>query len=370
MGFISKSGHQSDYFLLALLLVLLVFGLVMLSSASSELGKIKFNDSYYYLKHQIINGLIAGALGFLIGYKVHYQNYKKLALPLLLFSLVLLALVFTNFGVTSGGASRWVKIGPLGFQPAEILKITFLIYLAAWLSNQKVSREKKFWSGFVPFLTVTGSVSVLLLLQPATSIVIILIGTAFTVYFLSEARLKFLLILVLLAIVGIGVLTYFTPYRLERIMTFLKPQNDTQGSSYHLNEAQIAIGSGGLWGLGYGNSRTKTSFLPAPVDDSIFAVTAEELGFVGAGALLSVFGVLTFRLFWLGKNMRDAFGKLLLFGFGTIIAVQSLINIGSISGFFPLTGVPLPFVSYGGTSLAIFLTIGGIALNISKYTRR
>ncbi|TSC82349.1 MAG: Uncharacterized protein G01um101420_360 [Parcubacteria group bacterium Gr01-1014_20] len=366
----SKSGHHPDYFLMALIISLALFGLVMLSSASSELGKIKFNDSYYYLKHQAINGLFIGIIGFLIAFKINYQAYKRFALPLLILSLVLLALVFTSLGVKTGGATRWLKIGPVSFQPAEILKLTFVIYLAAWLSNPKNNREKNFWSGFIPFLVIIGVIASLLLLQPATSMVAILIGTALVVYFLGEAKVKFLLAVFGLAILGIGLIIYLTPYRLERVKTFFSPRSDSLGSSYHINEAQIAIGSGGITGVGYGNSRTKTSFLPAPIDDSIFAVTAEELGFIGSGSLIAVFAALTIRLFWLAKNLRDKFGQLILVGFGSVIGIQSIINIGAISGVFPLTGVPLPFISYGGTALAVFLTIGGVALNISKYTKK
>lgn len=366
----SKSGHRPDYLLMALFISLAVFGLVMLSSASSELGKIKFNDSYYYLKHQAINGLFIGIIGFFLTIKINYQNYKRFALPLLIISLIALSLVFTGLGVQSGGATRWIKIGPVSFQPAELLKITFIIYLAAWLSNPKNDREKNFWSGFIPFLTVIGIISGLLIMQPATSMVVILIGTAIIVYFLGEAKLKFLLSVFAIAILTIGFIIYITPYRLDRIKTFFAPQSDALGLGYHVNEAQIAIGSGGITGVGYGNSRTKTSFLPAPIDDSIFAVTAEELGFIGAGGLIVVFATLTIRLFWVARSIRDKFGKLILIGFGSIIGIQSIINIGAISGTFPLTGVPLPFISYGGTALAVFLTMGGIALNISKYTRK
>lgn len=364
----SKSGHHPDYFLLALVFILTLFGLIMLSSASSELGKIKFNDSYYYLKHQITNGLLIGLVGFFLAYKINYQRYKKLALILLILSILILSLVFTDYGIKAGGATRWLKLGPLTFQPAEILKITFVLYLAAWLSNPRISRGKKFLAGLIPFLVVTVLVASLLLLQPATSMVVILIGAALIIYFLSEAKLKYFFGLVTVALVGVSLIVIFTPYRLERILAFINPETNSLESSYHANEAKIAIGSGGLWGVGYGNSKTKTNYLPAPIDDSIFAVTAEELGFIGAGSLLAILGTLTVKLFWISKNLRDSFGKLLLAGFATIIGLQSAINIGAISGVLPLTGVPLPFISYGGTSLAVFLTMSGIALNTSKYT--
>ncbi len=363
-----KTGHRPDYFLLAVIFLLVMFGLVMLSSASSELGKIKFDDSYYYLKHQLLNGFVIGLTGFLLGYKLNYQYYRKFALILFIASLGLLALVFTPLGVSSGGATRWIKLGPVIFQPAEILKLTFIMYLAAWLNNPNVQRGKNFLQGFVPFLAISAVMAVLLILQPATSMVVVLIGSGLIVYFLSGAKIKFLAILMALGLIGFGLVVYFTPYRLKRVVSFFRPQN-IQEESYHLNEALIALGSGGVGGVGFGESRTKTNYLPAAVDDSIFAVIGEELGFIGAGGLIAVLGLLTFRLFWIAYKLRDQFGRLLLVGFGALIGIQSIINIGAMSGLLPLTGVPLPFISYGGTALAIFMVMSGVALNVSKYSQ-
>ncbi|MFA6354332.1 MAG: FtsW/RodA/SpoVE family cell cycle protein [Candidatus Paceibacterota bacterium] len=363
-----KSGHNPDYFLMALFFVLVIFGLAMIASASSELGKIKFNDTYYFLKHQILSGLLIGLIGLVLAYKINYHLYKKFALPFLIGSICLLALVFTKFGVASGGASRWLQFGSLQFQPAELLKLTFILYLAAWLSNSKINRKGKFIEGMLPFLVIVGVISVLLLLQPATSIVVILIGSALIIYFTSGAKFKYFAVLLGLGVAVLGLIVIFTPYRLTRIMTFLNLKNDNLGSNYHVNEAKIAIGSGGIFGVGYGESKTKASRLPAPIDDSIFAVTGEELGFVGSGSLVVVFGLLVFRLLMVAKNLSDRFGQYLLIGFASIIGIQSIINIGAISGLFPLTGIPLPFISYGGTAMAVFLTMAGISMNISRFT--
>jgi len=363
-----KTGHRPDYFLAALIVILAVAGLVILSSASSDLGKIKFNDSYYYLKHQLIYGVLPGLVGLFIAYKFTYQHYRKFAFLLLLLNLGLLALVFTSFGVAAGGASRWLRFGPLTFQPAELLKLTFIIYLAAWLTNPRVSRIQNLSEGLVPFMVICGLVGGLLLLQPATSTVVILIGTGLVIYFLSGAQLKHLILVAVLGVVALGIIIYGTPYRRERIQSFFNRSQNTQSSGYQLNQALTAIGSGGLTGVGYGQSTSKVSYLPAPTDDSIFAVAAQELGFVGAGGLIALFGLLVFRLMWLARSVRDRFGQLLLIGFGFIIAFQSIVNMGAISGLIPLTGVPLPFVSYGGTALAVFLTMMGISLNVSKYS--
>ncbi len=363
-----KSGHRPDYFLLALIFVLTIFGLVMLSSASSDIGKSKFNDSYYYIKHQIYYGLSFGIAGFLVAYFVSYQYLKKIAFPMLLVSIVLLALVFTHFGLTVRNANRWLSFGPVSFQPAELMKLTFIIYLAAWFSNTKIKRASNLQEGVLPFGIMSGFIAMLLLLQPATSTVAILLTAGFAIYFLSGAKWRHIATIALLVVVGFGLVILVTPYRLNRIKSFLDPASDARGLNYQLNQAQIAIGSGGLLGAGYGQSATKVSYLPTPIDDSIFAVIGEELGFVGSGGLIALFAVFTFRIFWLSKNTRDQFGKFLLVGFGTVIALQSFVNMASISGLIPLTGVPLPFVSYGGTALAVFLTMSGIVVNVSRYS--
>jgi cell division protein FtsW len=361
----SRSKNTPDYFSLAIVVALLVFGLAMLASASSDLGKTKFNNSYYYLEHQLLYGLTLGALGFAAGYFISYQRLKKIAFPLLLISIVFLALVFTKFGTSASGATRWLHFGPISFQPAELMKLTYIIYLAAWLANAKLKRESDL-GGLVPFAIVSGFIALLLLLQPATSTVVILLGSGVIVYFVSGAPLKYIFGAIGIGIAAIGLLILVTPYRMARITGFLNQSANTQGQNYQLTQALIAIGSGGPIGQGYGQSATKATYLPDPIDDSIFAVVGEELGFLGAGTLVALFCLYTFRLYWLARQVTDKFGRLLLIGFGTIVAFQAFVNMAAISGILPLTGVPLPFVSYGGTALAVFLTMSGIALNVSK----
>ncbi len=368
MNAFRKSGHRPDYFLLALVAILVLFGLAMLASASSELGKIKFNDSYYYLKHQVLFGLSLGIIGFTIAYFFRYQHLRKFALPLLILNLIALALVFTSAGLEVRNANRWLKVGPLSFQPAESMKLVFILYLAAWLSNAKIKRSTKFFEGFLPFGLISGFIAILLVLQPATSTVAILLGSALVVYILDGAKIRYVLLIVLVGIIGVAALIQITPYRKDRILGFFNKTADTSGKNYQVNQALIAIGSGGLAGRGYGESSAKVNFLPASIDDSIFAIISEELGFIGAGAVVVLFGMLSFRMFYLAHRLRDRFGRLLLIGFGSVIAFQSLIHMASISGLLPLTGVPLPFISYGGTALAVFLTMSGVAVNISKYT--
>lgn len=361
-------NFEPDYILIAAVFLLTVFGLVVLASASSDLGQKKFGDSYYYLKHQILYGLLFGLLGFFLAFKIDYRRLEKPAFWFLVASVILLLLVFTPLGFKAGGADRWVKIGPLTVQPAEIVKAAFLIYLAAWLSR-KSERSRSFKEGFIPFLIVCGLVAGLLLAQPSTTTVALIAFSSLAVYFLSGARMSYLLSAVFLGFLIFALVVYLTPYRFARIQTFLNPQIDDKGNGFHLNQALIAIGSGGFWGAGYGQSLTKYSYLPEPIGDSIFAVIAEEFGFVGTAGLLGFYFFLLYRIFRIAWKSSDNFARLLSAGFGSIIGAQVFVNVAAISGVVPLTGVPLPFISYGGTALAVFLTMMGIIANISKYNK-
>ncbi len=360
-----RSKHAPDLLIILCTIILVIFGLIMLTSASSELGKIRFGDSYFYLKHQIIYGLLFGIIGYWFGSKFYYKYYHNLAVVMLLGNLVLLFLIFSPIGLTLGGATRWLALGPIVFQPSEFLKITFIIYIASWLG--KSFRQQSFFGGFFPFLIISGIIAGVLIFQPSTSSAAILLATALIIYFASGARVSYILGAIFLGIAILAVIVYLTPYRWERIKSFINPAADTQSSSYQINQALLAIGSGGMTGVGYGKSTTKLYYLPQPIDDSIFAIIAEELGFVGAIALISVFVTLITRIFILARKTSDNFGRLILIGFGSLIAIQAFMHMGAISGVIPLTGVPLPYISYGGTALTIFMTISGIIVNISKY---
>lgn len=363
----SIKGHHPDYFLMALVFVIVVFGFIMLASASSELGKSQFDDSFYYIKHQLIYGFSIGILGFLAGVTIWYERYKKFAFLMLILSIALLALIFTPLGIEANNATRWIKIGPVRFQPSELLKLTYIIYLAAWLSKVSAKRSTSFAKGLLPFVIVSGFVGGMLILQPATSTVMILLGSGLAVYFLSGAKYRYLAAIFLGAIIVVGLIIYSTPYRRDRILGFLQPGQHLETQNFQVRQALTAIGAGGFLGAGYGRSSIKST-LPASIDDSIFAIIGEELGFAGTTALVVLFSALVFRLYWLAWRAPDLFGRYMLVGFGTIIAVQSIVNMGAISGIMPLTGVPLPFISYGGTALAVFMTMTGIAVNMSKYT--
>ena len=369
-SFVSKSAKQQDYFLVACFGLLVMFGLIMLASASAGLGKADFNDSYYYLRHQIYYGLSLGVIGFLLASKVYYGFYKSrlFSVGFLIFTCVLLALVFSPLGLSAGGATRWLNLGPFSFQPAELLKLSLVIYLASWLCR-KDSRQKTLVSGLVPLLVVLAIVSALLIFQHSTSPVAILLAVALIMYFISGARLRYLACIVLVGVVAISLLVMITPYRVTRVLNFLNPEADPSGSGYHLIQSKTAIGAGKIMGVGYGQSTVK-NYLPEPIGDSIFAIIGEELGFLGSIALVGLFAFLVIRIFLVAQKTSDPFGRLLLVGFGSIIGIQAVVNIGAMSGVLPLTGTPLPFISYGGTNLAVFMTMMGVVVNISKYSAK
>ncbi|MEK7481964.1 MAG: putative peptidoglycan glycosyltransferase FtsW [Patescibacteria group bacterium] len=366
----NAKNRRQDYVFIICVVLLTAFGLIMLSSASSDLGKSKFNDTYYYLKHQIFYGLSFGLIGFFILNNFHYKNLKKLAVSFLIANIILLILIFTPLGVSHRGAARWLDIGPFSVQPAEFLKLSFIIYLAAWLSNKKFDRQTSFFKGLLPLMAISGLIAFLIFLQPATTIILIILTAALIVYFMSGAKISHIAGIIFLGIIFFSVLIYSSDsndYRRKRIMTFLSG-GDKQSSAYQINQTTQAIGSGGLFGTGFGKSTTKYKLLPEPIGDSIFAVIAEEFGLAGALALISTFFILIWRSFAIAKKSPDQFAKLMAIGFASIIAIQTFVHIAAISGILPLTGVPLPFISYGGTSLAVFLTMAGIIGNISKHT--
>lgn len=366
----SEKTRQTDYFLTACFGFLIIFGLVMLASASANLGRIDFNDSYYYLRHQIYYGLSIGIIGFFVASKINYSLYKNriFSVAFLVFTCILLGLVFSPLGFSANGASRWLDLGPFSFQPAELLKLSLIIYLASWLSR-KDFRQKNFLSGLLPFAAVLALVSVLLIAQHSTSPVVILIVVALIMYFISGARLRYLFGIILAGAIAIGMIVMITPYRFQRIMTFMNPEADPGGSGYHLIQSKTAIGAGGITGVGYGQSTVK-NYLPEPIGDSIFAIVGEEFGFMGTIFLIGLFAFLVIRIFLIAQKTPDPFGRLLLIGFGSIIGIQAVVNIGAMSGVLPLTGTPLPFISYGGTNLAVFMTMMGVVINISKYSSK
>lgn len=362
--------HRPDFILIILFGLVIVFGLIVLTSASSAAGFEKFGDSYYFIKQQLLHGFVPGIILLAILSFINYQKWKKFIFPLFIISVILLISVFIpGIGEEYGGSKSWVNLGPITFQPSELVKLTFLLYLASWLAKREKSEIRDLSTGFLPFIFIIGIISLLMALQPDIGTLIVILTTSIIVYFSSGARLRHLFSM---AAGGAGLLLLLikiSPYRTARLMTFIHPELDPQGIGYHINQAFLAIGSGGLFGRGFGHSRQKFQYLPEVTGDSIFAIICEELGYLFALLLIALFVLLFLRILKMAQNCDDKFGKLLAIGIGSWFVVQAFVNISAMIGLAPLTGIPLPFVSHGGTALAIGMAAFGILINISRQAK-
>jgi len=360
-----KKGRP-DKGLIIIIISLFVLGLIILFSASLIVSQEQYGKSSYYFFHQLIYGGAIGLIAFLITQKINYRFWKKIALLLFFLSLILLVLVFVpNLGYAHAGAKRWLTFAGLSFQPSEFLKLAFVIYLSAFFTR----KEEGYLNSLIPFLAIMALVGGLIALQSSagTSALIAIVG--FIIYFLSGARFYQLISVVICYLGAFFALIKFTPYRMERFLTFLNPTIETQGMSYQINQALLAIGSGGILGRGLGHSTQKYNYLPEPIGDSIFAIAAEEIGFIGALLLIFLFILLAFKGLRIAKKVPDEFGRLLAIGITSWLVIQAFINIAAVTGLIPLTGMPLPFVSYGGSALIFALAGAGILVNISKHIK-
>ena len=361
--------HRVDYVLLTYFVILLVFGLLMLTSASAPLGYEKFGDKYFYIKRQIIVGVLPGLAAFFLFSKLKYEQLKRYSLSFFVFSIILAVLVFIS-GIGSDldtRAASWIKIGSNSFQPSEFLKLGMIIFLADYL-YRKGKELLDFKKGFLPALAVGFLPIALVALQPDLGTASILFAILLGILFLAGA--KILHIFAALGASAAGFILYVlkNSYLLESVTTFFNPALDQLGQGYHINQAFLAIGSGGFFGLGLGHSLRKYQFLPEVNADSIFAVIAEEMGFLIVVAFIVLLLLICYRCFGLAKNAPDKFGRLLVSGIVVWFMVQSFMNIGAMVGIMPLTGVPLPFVSHGGTALVAAMAAVGILVNVSKYS--
>ena len=361
-----REKKRPDYKIALIAFGLAVFGIISIATSSTVVAFEKFNqqNNYYYVWHQLY-ALVIGflAMGFFSNFE--YKNYKKYSLILMGITLVLLVAVFLPvIGSSAKGAARWINIGT-SFQPSELAKITFIIYLATWLESKK-QELNKFSKALLPFTLMLGVIATLIILEPDLGTLTIIVLTSTMMFFAAGAPVWHL------GSLGLFLLTVFlsfirsAEYRWERFMTFMNPSSEMLDRSYHVNQAFIAVSQGGLFGKGFGQSLQKMRYLPEPHTDSIFAIICEELGFFRAG--LVIFAYL--YLFYLGiktaMKAPDEFGKLLAIGIVSSLTIQAFINISAMLGLVPLTGVTLPFISYGGTSLVISFVQVGILLNISK----
>ncbi|MBI1961624.1 MAG: putative lipid II flippase FtsW [Parcubacteria group bacterium] len=364
---ISKS--RVDIALLAVSGAILVLGLITLFSASVAVGIERFGDPNFFIKRQLI-ALVVGLIAAYIAFRIEYRFWQRWSLMLFVGSIMLLVLVLVpGIGISGQGAQRWLDLGPIGFQPSELLKLTLILYLGAWLSERGRAGIRDFYTGLLPLAIVLGVIAFLILKQPDLGTLIIIAAIAVCMYFVGGAGIGHLLGLIGAGAVALGAAIALAPYRLARFTAFLNPSRDPQGAGYHITQALLAVGSGGLLGLGLGRSRQKFLYLPEVTGDSIFAVIAEELGFLGSMLVVVLFLLFFWQCVRISRSTSDAFGKLVAFGIGAWVALQAFINIGAMLGVLPLTGLTLPLVSYGGSSLIVTLIAIGILLNISKTSR-
>lgn len=348
-------------------IVLFGVGMLILSSASMAVSYKDFASLFHYVQKQLLVGGLVGIVAFFLFQYIPYRLWKKAALPLMIITFTLLALVFIpNLSYAWGGARRWLTILGFSFQPSELLKLAFIVYLATWLDARRKDVASVSY-GMVPFAIMVAIVGVFLMMQPDMGTFGVIILTAGTMYFLGGGKVTQLIALFLMGLVLLFFLVQLAPYRVSRVLVFLNPSLDPQGAAYQINQAFIAIGSGGLSGLGFGRSLQKYNYLPEPMGDSVFAIFAEEMGFIGIVALFALFLFFLWRALVIAKRAPDLFGQMLVSGLASAILWQAFTNMAAISGLFPLTGIVLPFVSYGGTSLAVTLAMAGIILNVSKY---
>lgn len=362
--------HQSDSILFWGLTFLLSLGLLMLFTSSSWLAMERTKSTTYYLWHQILNGFLPGIVVAYIASRLPLSFFKKLAFLFLILSFLLLILIlFPNFNLEWGGAVRWLKIGPLILQPSEIAKLAIAVYFAALFERKiKEGKIKSFKDTLLPFFIILVIFIILLLKQPDMGTLFILFLIAFLMFFGAGGSFShaFLFAIFGMALLAVGALVF--PYQAKRILTFLNPEKDVLGMSYQVNQSLIAIGSGGIFGKGLGNGIQKYHYLPQPIGDTIFAVWAEETGFVGSTAVILLFLLICWRGFIISKKAPDKFSQLLALGITSWIIVQAFVHIMAVCGMIPFTGLPLPFVSYGGTALVSAITGVGILLNISRKT--
>lgn len=365
----STKGIASDRLTKLIIFVLIGIGLMMIASAGVSYANVRFGDEYYFFKQQLL-GLGVGLVLLFLTEHIHYATWKKLVIPIFLCALVFLILVFIpGIGTTVYGAARWIELGPISFQPSEVMKLAIVLYLAAWLSRKGETKTRDFYEGFVPFLFIVALVGFLILKQPDTGTLGLIFLVSLSIFYASGANLRHIVGLIVGGFGLLALLIKIAPYRLQRFLVFLNPDHDPLGAGYQVTQALIAIGSGGIFGVGLGQSRQKFNYLPEPVTDSIFAVLSEETGLLGGTIVLFLFLGFAWRGLYIAKKAPDDFGRLLAVGIVAWVVLQAFINMAAISGLIPLTGIPLPFISFGGTSLAVLMAALGILLNISRHSR-
>ena len=353
-----------DLVLVAVVLALTLIGIAMVYSASGIRALDTLDDPKYYLGWQALWAVI-GVVGMIVAMRFDYHRYRIIAVPLLVVVVVLLVLVLVpELGVRSGGATRWLRFGPAGLQPAELAKLAIILYLAAWLGARRDQIVQP--AVTLPALAVTALIGGLVIAEPDLGTAIVLVAIAMTMYFVAGARLRTFGALAGLAAVVVAAVAIEQPYRLQRVLTFLDPWADPRGDGFQTIQSLYGLALGGVFGEGLGAGKEKFGFLPAPYTDSIFAVLGDELGLAGTLLVIVLFFVLAYRGIAIALRARDATGALLAAGITTWLVFQAWVNMAVVASLVPMTGITLPFISYGGSSLCVGLIAVGILLNVGR----
>ena len=352
-------------FLISLAVLVIVGYLIFTSASLGLLSKqaIKYSNVAF---NQTVLGLLCGIVICFITSKIDYKLYRKYSFLIFIFSVLATLTVFIpGLSISHGGATRWITLGFATFQPSELLKIGFIIFFSAWIAKYKDKVET--WKyGFLPFLILLAICCAILLIQPDTDTFLIIVFAGLAIFLVGGGKWKYIFISGLIGLVCLTALAFTKPYVMSRITTFINPGANALGSGYQIQQSLIAIGSGGVFGRGFGQSIQKFNVLPEPIGDSIFAVASEEFGFLGASFLILLFVFFSFRGLKIAMGIADPFGRLVVVGIVILIVSQAYVNIGAMVGVLPLSGITLPFVSHGGTALFMTLAEVGIILNISK----
>jgi cell division protein FtsW len=364
---VKRGKNSPDFIIFITVLALLSIGLIMVFSSTIYTSLPRHGDAFYFLKRQG-GWAIIGLLAMLSVMKMDIYKIRKLAVPAFLFGLVLLVLVLLpGIGKEIKGSSRWLGVGSLSFQPSEVIKLIMVIFFAYSLSKFS-QQNRNFLRGLLPNLLALGLVSGLIMLQPDLGTTVAIAGTAYIMFFAGGAKGTHLWGLAFSGLIAVGIAIYVAPYRMERFTSFINPWADPSDSGFQIIQSLYAIGSGGFAGLGLTKSKQKLWYVPEQHTDFIYAIISEELGFIGASLILLLFLCLAWRGIKIALSAPDGFTCLLATGITTMIVLQAIINIGVVTGSMPVTGITLPLISYGGSSLIWTLIAVGLLLNISRYT--
>lgn len=359
-----KKGNSPDLLILLTVMILLCIGIIMVFSSSQYVAFYEYGDAYHFLRKQLTNAAL-GLVAMVVMMRIDHKILKDLAMPALIGSFILLLLLFAGFGHAAKGAVRWLDFGPLRFQPSEIMKLSLVLYLAVFLSERQ-RLMGSFRRGFLPPIGMMAAACLLILKQPDLGTALTIVGTTFVMLWAAGTKISHLATVGAAAVGLVVVAIISAPYRMERVLSYLDPWQDALGDGFQAVQSQLAIGSGGLIGVGLSASKAKEFYLPERHTDFIFAIICEETGFIGGMVIIALFLFLIWRGLKVAQSCPDVFSSLLAVGITAMVGFQAILNLGVVTGALPVTGVTLPLISYGGSSLIFTLAGIGLLLNVSR----